>query len=621
MDVVKLNHPSNARALIAGKSSPAPATDFQFSDGQIVTRAFAGRVWTYRAPFDRLLSACSSEFWTRPDQQRGWRLVKQNSAREVWRAEIGGTVYYIKYFTRRPWLDYVKAFFRTPTCRAEWESGIFALSSGIAAVRPVAYTERVARGRRSYALLITEGVEPSQPLNEFWLGLQNDDDARRRRADQHQIIDRLAELIARAHQAGFEHLDMHAANLLVQPVAPRKYRVMLVDLHSARLDVPIFDAAVVRNLAQLNQWFRRHASVADRLRFLRAYLRWRNEFEPVCKHGREIRRDFRSLVRDLAVAADKQAGEIWSQRDRRVERSGRYFTRLRLPDGWRGHAFLCCKHSAADSPSSHRSLESSWWAAQLSDPLRVFSDPANLKKDSHSAQVAQVELPHPQGNVALIVKRPLARDWRRRVRMWLPPSRSLRGWRMGHAMLHRDLRVARPLAVLEKRVGPFVMDSLLVTERIPGAVDLSSYLRREFCQRSAREWSQCKRQVSAALVLQLRRLEERGFIHLDCKAENLLVTGDPPRLVWIDMDGVRLVRHSTRRHRLAMLARIYLSLRSLPGLTRGDFARFLRDLTTRFGTREGAWRDVWRDLQPWIAAKIRTAQLRQDWKIRHYGRS
>lgn len=620
MDVVKLNHPSNAHALIAGKAvSPQPA-DTPTLDGQIGKQTIAGRVWTFRSPFDRLLSSCPQEMWSRPERQRGWHLVKQNGAREVWRAEIGGTVYYVKYFTRRPWLDFIKGLFRTPTCRAEWDSGIFALRNGIAAVRPVAYTETIPRGGQVHALLITEGVEPSQPLNEFWFGLSKDDDARRRRADQHQIIDRLAELIARAHQAGFEHLDMHAANLLVQAVAPRKYRVMLVDLHSARLNVPIFDAAVVRNLAQLNQWFRRHASVTDRLRFLRAYLRWRNEFEPFYKHGREIRRDFRSLVRDLSAAAEKQAAEIWSQRDRRVGRSGRYFARIRLDSGWQGHVFLRCKHEVADSPSSHRTLDGSWWASRLADPLRLVSNPANCQKNSHSAQVARLDLAHPLGDVSLIVKRPLARDWRRRLRMWMPPSRSLRGWRMGHAMLHRDLPTARPLAVLEKRIGPFVVDSLLVTERIPSAVDLATYLRREYRVRSAREWAQCKRQMIASLVFQLRRLEEHGFLHLDCKAENLLVVGDPPRLVWIDMDGVRLVRRIAPRHRMALLTRIYMSLCSSPGLTRGDFARFLRDLTTRFGSREGAWRDIWRALQPWIAAKAQAAQRRQDWKIRHYGR-
>ena len=35
-----------------------------------------------------------------------------------------------------------------------------------------------------------------------------------------------------------------------------------------------------------------------------------------------------------------------------------------------------------------------------------------------------------------------------------------------------------PLAVLERRFGPLVLDSLLLTEAIPGAIDLGAYLRQ-----------------------------------------------------------------------------------------------------------------------------------------------
>lgn len=619
MDVIKLDNLRNASALVASKPAATQVGE-PVAESAIASRTIGGKRWTFRNQFDRVLNVLPPSVWAQPAKQRGWRLVKQNSAREVWRTEIGNAVYYIKYFAQHPFIDALKRLFRAPTCQAEWNSGVFALQRGIAAVRPMAFAENIERDGRKYSVLITEGVEPSQPLNEFWLGLLNDDNARRRRADQRQLIERLAELIARAHQAGFEHLDMHAANLLVQPVAPRQYRVLLVDLHSARLNVPIHDTAVVRNLAQLNQWFRRYASVADRLRFLKSYLRWRNEFETSYAHGRAIERTFRELVHDLAISADRQAREIWAQRDRRVGRTGRYFAKLRADGGWRGHVFLCCKHPSQDSPTSGRAFERGWWSAQLAHPLRWFTGFANSCKNSHSAQVHRAELSHPQGNIALILKRPLARNWLRRLRMAVGSSRSMRGWRMGHALLHRDIRAARPLAVLERRFGPIVLDSILITERIPGAIDLRGYLQREHENRSSRGWVRCKRAISAALVSQLRKLDERGFVHLDCKAENLLVTGDPPRLVWIDMDGLRHPPRISERNRLRALARLHTSLCDAPGLSRGDFARFLRDWLARYGSQRGEWRAVWRKLAPLVDAKHRARAQRREWKLKHYGR-
>ncbi|MBL8880805.1 MAG: hypothetical protein JNG88_16955 [Phycisphaerales bacterium] len=617
MDVIKLENLANARVLVG--SQPTGASSENSAESPVSVRAIHHRRWTIRNQFDRVLIGLPDDVWANPGKQRAWKLIKQNGAREVWRAEIAGAVYYVKYFAQRPIADTIKRLFRTPTCQAEWNSGVFALQQGIAAVRPMAFVEHVARDGRRYSILITEGIEPSQPLSEFWQSLLRDDNPRRRREDQMQIIERLAELIARAHQAGFEHLDMHAANLLVQPAAPRQYRVLLVDLHSARLDVPIHDAAVVRNLAQLNQWFRRFATIADRLRFLRAYLRFRNEFETTCRHGRAINRTFHELVHDLAASADRQARDIWAQRDRRVGRSGRYFSRVRVAGGWAGNVFLRCKHSHRDSPTADRTFDADWWAAQLAHPLRWFAADTSCK-NSHSAQVHRAELAHPDGSISMILKRPLARNWVRRLRMWLGRSRSMRGWHMGHALVNRDIRAARPLAMLEKRLGPIVLDSMLITELVPNAIDLAGYIRREYAQRSRREWRACKHALSTALVAQLRRLEERGFAHLDCKAENLLVAGDPPRLVWIDMDGVRFVRHVTDEQKLAALARLFASVAALPGLARGDFARFLRDWCSRFGSRQGAWREIWRSIAPRVLEKQRQQERRRTWKLKHYRR-
>lgn len=601
-----------------GRSAPRSAP------GQVGRDTFDGLIWTFRNGFDRVLARLSAAQWADPAAQPGWKRVKHNGLREVWRGRIGEHTYYLKYYARNGWRGTLKSFLRGPACLAEWKCGMYALNAGIDAVRPAGYTPTLRYKGRTCSLLVTEAVEPSQPLNEFWKALQSDDDAARRRADTAQLAERVAQLIARAHQAGFEHLDMHAANILVQPVAPRAYRALFVDLHTARLGAPLNDRAVVRNLAQLNQWFRRHCSLADRLRFLRAYFRWRNAYEHAFAHARPLGLTFEQLVRALLVGADRHADRLWTKRDRRAVRKGRYFARVRIAGGWRGMVFLSCKQPLDESPLSRRELSADWWKQQMQRPLRWFADDAQpLCKNSHSAQVARVRLPHPDGDVPVIVKRPLARNWRRGLSQLLPPSRSIRGWRVGNALLHRDIAVARPLAVLERRWGPFIRDSLLLTEAIPNAADLEQHLRAAYQSLPPAKWVPHKRILTQRLVRHLRRLEDRGFQHRDCKAGNILVVAEPrPSLLWIDMDGLRLLPPRGRETgpQLLPLARLHVSLLGIPGLTRTDRARFLKDYSARFGGAPDAWRTIWRALEPLIREKLRTRAVRQAWKRRHYGR-
>jgi Ser/Thr protein kinase RdoA (MazF antagonist) len=589
---------------------------------KIERRTLDGVEWTFRPHFGPALQGLPAAAWTDPSGQ-GWQRVKHNATRAVWRARIGGMTYFLKYYVHQRWVGAFKNLWRGPACEIEWKSGVYALAAGIPAVRPVACTDRVHCAGRMCSLLITEAVEPAYSLSRYWETLQADDDPARRRRDTAYLIDLLAEMIARAHQSGFEHRDMHAANILVHPIAPGRYETVFVDLQSARLGTPLSDRAVVRNLAQLNQWFRRHSSIGDRLRFLRRYLRWRNEYEQAFEHGRPLDLSFGQLVPALVEAAKRHAERLWAKRDRRARRSNRYFSRMAIRGGWRGMVFVRCKRPAEESRASHLTLDCDWWRAQLENPLRWFEPETGRPcKQSHSALVTRAVLATDAERLPVIIKRPLARDWRRRLRQLFGPSRSMRGWRIGHALINRDIPAARPLAVLEKRIGPLILDSVLLTEGVPGAVDLEAHLRREYEARSPHGWWRHKRELGDRLVRRLRRLAERGFIHRDCKAQNVLVVAHPRlKLLWIDMDGLKHTRRPSAARQLEALLRLHVSLLDVPGLMRTDRARFLKAYFARFGSDPRAWRGAWRRLSRASAEKTRVKQLRREWKLKHYGRA
>lgn len=620
MDALNLTSPPPGNVSGDAMRRPATAGD-DAGLGRVGQTHVGGLAWTVRDGFGRVLANTDPRVWSDP-ARAGWTRVKHNGSRDVWRATLDGRAFYVKYFFCESWLPRLKQLLRGPACLTEWNGAVYAVQHGIPAVRPAGYTAAALCNGQRCSILVTDAIEPAYPLDEFWLTIRADADTSRRRADTSTLLECLAAMIAHAHQSGFEHLDMHPANILVQPLGGQRYRTLFVDLQSARRGVPIDDHAVVRNLAQLNQWFRRHSSVGQRLRFLRAYARWRNEHEVSFPQGRPLTLDFRNLVTALEAAAHRHAERLWSQRDRRASRSGRYFARLKLGHGWRGVAAIRSKRANEMSRASGLYLDEAWWRTQLANPTAWFGGGAQVAKDSHSAAVVRAALNHESGPLAVIVKRPIARNAARTLRQSLPPSRCRRAWNVGHQLLHRDIPAARPLALLERRVGPFVRDSILLTEFVSAASDLETHLRREFSDRSSRAWFRHKRAVTALLVAEIRRLQERGFAHRDCKAQNILIRdGAALRMLWIDMDGIRHVGTLTRDQQMRPLARLHVSLLEVPGLTRTDRARFLRAYFARFGVSPDAWRVAWRELEPVIREKLTQRKTRQAWKRAHYGRA
>ncbi len=608
--------------IVTASSDAAPPPTNAATTTPVLSEQIDGVAWTFQPTFEDILRRTAAAAWCDPASQ-DWRCVKRNPARSVWRAEISGRVFYLKYYQIGGWRRRVKAAFGRAPHRAEWQAGQYALEHNIPAAPPAGFATPITVDGAQTALLVTEGIEPSWPLNEFWETLQTDADSTRRRADIAHVIDCVAELIARAHQAGFHHTDLHAENVLVQRIGPRRYRAVFVDLHAVRSDASVSDGAAMRNLAQLNQWFRKHMSITDRHRFLRRYLFWRNEHEHSYALGHALDYSFDELAKRVATAAEQHSHRLWAQRDRRMARHGRYFQRVRLGGGWRALVFTRCKRPNPESAVARQTLTAEWWRRALAEPGRRLNELGEPCKASHSANVRRVVLTNTDGApVPLIIKQPLARSARRALRMLAPPSRSMRAWRLGNALLNRDIPTARPLAVVEQRWGPLVLNSAVLTELVPHSIDLQRYLTTELPQHGPRRQRQLKDELVRLVARQVRALERRGFVHRDCKAENMLLVTQPTlQILWIDLDGVRLRPRVTDVERRRAVSRLHVSLLEAPCVTRTDRVRFLKAYAAGFGERSDAWRGLWRVLEFMAAEKLRKKAIRRAWKIEHYGRA
>jgi tRNA A-37 threonylcarbamoyl transferase component Bud32 len=323
--------------------------------------------------------------------------------------------------------------------------------------------------------------------------------------------DRVAALLARAHEAGLRHRDLHASNLGLAGGRP-----VLVDLGRARAGRPVRGAALVEELARARHGLLEGATRAARLRLLVRYLEARGETE-----DRSARH---ALARRVEARARRVARRYRAGRDRRATRSGKHF------EAWR---------TSAGAPGLRRrdTTDDAWkaWAeaALAANPRGA----APLKPDGG---VLRVE--GPSGPVVLKRYGPVARGR-------LP--RALRAFRRAHALAHRHLLVPTAHLAVAAPDGSSVLVSRLVD-----APDLAR------CVRSAQfaRWPHARRRaVLEAVGRALRALHDAEVGHRDLKAPNLLVeeSGGRPR-VWIaDLDGARVRRGpipwARRAHELARL--------------------------------------------------------------------
>ena len=165
------------------------------------------------------------------------------------------------------------------------------------------------------------------------------------------------------------------------------------------------------------------------------------------------------------------------------------------------------------------------------DPEGGLED-AEVIKDGNSATVFRLEL----AGSPVIVKRYNIKSPIHRLRRWFK-RRALTAWRNGHRLDLLMIPSATPLALIERRWGPFTGRCYLIMED-RGRLDLAAEV-------AAQGWLPGRLEQVAALFGQLQAAE---LGHGDTKASNFLIQGG--RLHLIDLDAL-----SPRRDPAADLTR------------------------------------------------------------------
>lgn len=533
----------------------------------------------------------------------GWSLIKQNASRSVYAGQLDRQAMYIKHFHPHSRFKRLARRVGLGDARREMRRARQLRAAGVDTPDVLACC---TAGGCEWVL--TRAVAPATPA-DVWHGEQL---VRGQvgRAEIRRMIDQLAGLIGRMHAAGIVHRDLHCGNVLVQPAGPA-WRLVLMDLHRTQRRARLSRRLRAANLAQLmhDRWGATTRS--ERMRFLVRYL--------AASGAEGSRRGWAYLVEQFAR---RHRARQLAQRDRRPFRRNKYFSPIHLADRWGGHVVLASKRCMAGSKAAGHTFTAEQWRQALAEPESLLSgEGVVVVKDSPSSQVVHRTLSVGGVDLDVFIKRS------RRKRAWkglidcLRRSRALRAFALGHALLARRIATALPLAALERRVGPYLTDSLLITETVE-APSLQEFLRTRLGGASS-DAPGGRFQLAQEVLWQLGRLvqmlHDHAFAHRDLKATNLLVCsgrgGAQAEVVLLDLDGLSRRRLMTSRRMFQGLMRLNVSLLQCPEVNRAGRLRMLLGYLRRPGSGRVNFKPYWRVLEEWsdrkLDAQIRSRQRRQ----------
>lgn len=534
---------------------------------------------------------------SRPETNAGAERLRYIAPRSVWRAKAGGKTYLIKQFHSTNLWHRLGELIAGPESRRELRRSERLRKRGVPVVAVLA-----AGADGTTAWTISRSEESACPL-ESW---HDDLLARPERPDrkaERLVMDRLADLLARMHDAGVRSGDLRTAAFQIAG-PPENPDLALVDLHRVGFTFGVGRGDRARDLAKLMHDRLHATNRTQRLRFLRRYLQ--------ASHAGGTLRGWAVMVEHFAKA---RAKSVLAEQDRRILRANKYFASLSLPNHWKAHVLLTGKRLPEPTALHDAAFAADQWRAALADPRALLVAPdAEVVKDEDSSLIVRRRLRIGSRDVDVYIKRTRRMSHFKGLADMLRRGRSIRAFLLGHMLLHRRIPTATPLAAMERRVGPLLLDGVLITETVQPAERLNRFVEAWLGRDATRQRgidSENQRRLARDLLVQLgrllRRLHHAGFAHRDLKASNVLVSWrrcGPPQVVMIDLDGLSRRRSVSRRRRFQGLMRLNVSLLECTSVNHAGRLRMLLGYLRRPGSGRINFKPYWRELERWSSRKL-----------------
>lgn len=191
---------------------------------------------------------------------------------------------------------------------------------------------------------------------------------------------------------------------------------------------------------------------------------------------------------------------------------------------------IVCKKSFSRIMLCQHSQYTPAMAAFLKKPDIVFNDPGNkILKAGNSSTVVQCQI---DGH-KFVVKRYNMKNPGHAIRRAFKKTRADISWRNARLLMKYGINTCEPVAMIEKRFGPFRNKAYFICKYIKGG-DVLHYFKSAGAEERSR---------TAQVILGVfSRLESLMISHGDMKAANLII--QEGRLWLIDLDSMK--QHKTK---------------------------------------------------------------------------
>jgi hypothetical protein len=267
----------------------------------------------------------------------------------------------------------------------------------------------------------------------------------------------VAQLFGDAHRRGFVHRDAHPRNILIQRAEPNVTRAFFVDVLAGVFRRERFSSRpTIDSLGQLAHAMQRVATPTERGRFLIHFVdsmsaAAETDLRPDSKVA-DRRETLKNLAGAIDRAARRQAVRLAFQRDRRLRGDGRYFSKIKLGDGWSANCALRLsrRHVFAEPTVPDRTVEH--WQTLLRKTMVLIKD--ERRSGSLTLDGLRLDRYEPTG-------------WCESVRWTLFASPARRLFRRCHQLRHRDIEASLFLGYMERRSNGLVTECVMVRSAHP----------------------------------------------------------------------------------------------------------------------------------------------------------
>ena len=416
---------------------------------------------------------------------------------------------------------------------------------GFAVPRPLAFGERTSPGGLSLeGGLVMEEIEAAVPVVTH-LGQAFDQSKPNVPlvAEARERLVEIGRLVARLHDHGVVHPDLHGGNFLLGPDHDNggARRLVLIDLHSCRFPGRVLRPARLGALAKIAHSLSWTVPREELRWLLAAYcvgagVAGEGRREPLEAGSLEAAASsgspFSAAMVNAAVA--RSVGQTEAAVAQRVES----LERRRIASRTR----RCLVNSTSfgvDRRRSTRVFHVRSWTADGAIALARPIPSGEVVKASLSGWVARLGVdsdgPGSKGrdtctDVGGDVKRGLVVKYRRyslgeRLRGIFLRHRLLHSWVASHALRVRRVAAPAGFALVEKRSFGMVESAWLIQEAVPGGQPLDTFLWETFgpVGEARGAMARLKFSVSVAVGEALRRFHGVGACSHDCSPQNLVV--------------------------------------------------------------------------------------------------